>query len=46
MSIIDRDGDEWEVPTDLLRHTGTGRIMTQDEVEDFFGPLTTTEPTN
>lgn len=40
MRIFDRDGEEWEVPTDLLRHTETGRLMTRDEAEDFFGPLT------
>ncbi|WP_158070377.1 hypothetical protein [Nocardiopsis sp. CNR-923] len=37
---IDRDGDVWEVPTDTLLNTQTGRIMLRDEVEAFFGPLT------
>jgi hypothetical protein len=35
----DRDGDLWEVPTDMLRNVDTGRVMTREEVADFFGPL-------
>lgn len=38
--LTDRDGDTWEVPTDMLRNVETGRLMTRSEVEDKFGPLT------
>jgi len=41
--VFDRDGEEWEVPTDMLRSVDTGRVMTRAEVEDFFGPLTEEE---
>lgn len=37
--IFDRDGDEYEVPTDMLRNLETGRLMDRAEVEDKFGPL-------
>ncbi|MGW8527037.1 hypothetical protein [Nocardiopsis sp. NPDC055824] len=41
--FIDRDGEAWEVPLDMLRHTETSRMMLFDEVESFFGPLTEQE---
>ena len=38
--ITDRDGDTWEVLADALRDTETGRLMSREQVEEFFGPLT------
>jgi len=38
--ITDRDGDTWEVSAGLLRDTETGRLMSREQVEEFFGPLT------
>lgn len=43
MVVYDRDGDAWEEIT-LLQHAETGRTLTREEVEDFFGPLSEEEP--
>ena len=38
MRYVDRYGQVWEVPTEMLINE-EGRLATFDEVESFFGPL-------
>jgi hypothetical protein len=44
MAIFDRGGEEWEVPVDLLRNLETGQLRPREEVEDFFGPSSRSDP--